>query len=163
MQSPDRNMSMDIDISPQYCRGDYTSRNAAVSSPVVSSSGDSTADYSGVEFVLAYATSNAFDARRLPSLYRLEHPCLHHTGHPSISNGMSGHAITLNAAALACAPEIIEPNEAWSMPTASLERLLELSNTLGLRPGTLTPTQAWQHKLVELLVKEVKCKGLEQS
>lgn len=113
--------------------------------------------------------------RRLPSLCRLEHPCLHHTGHPFISTGIPGHALTLNATALVYTPEIIEPNEAWSMPTASLERLLELSNILGLRPGTLTPIQAWQHvrrhprfaqltsekfqKLVELLVKEVKCQG----
>lgn len=88
---------------------------------------------------------------------------------------MPGHALTLNAAALACAPAIIEPNETWSMPTASLERLLELSNTLGLRSGTLTPIQAWQRvrshpkfsqltpeklqHMVELLAKEVKCQG----
>lgn len=61
MQSPDRNMITDIDISPQYGRGDYTSPSVAVSSPVVSSSGDSAADYSGLEFVLAYAISIAFD------------------------------------------------------------------------------------------------------
>lgn len=88
---------------------------------------------------------------------------------------MQGHALTLNAVALACAPAIIEPNEAWSMPTASLERLLELSSTLGLKPGTQTPVQAWQRvrshprfpqltseklrQLVELLSKEVKCHG----
>jgi hypothetical protein len=61
MQSSDRNVLTDIDISPQYCHVDYTSPGVAVSSPVVSSSGDSAADYSGLEFVLAYAISIAFD------------------------------------------------------------------------------------------------------
>lgn len=61
------------------------------------------------------------------------------------------------------------------MPTASLERLLQLSDTLGLEFGTLTPIQAWQRvkshprfrqltpeklqQLIELLSKEVKCQG----
>lgn len=61
MQTPDRNMLMDIDISPQHFDRDYTSPSVAVSLPVVSPSGDSATEYSGVEFVLAYVISNAFD------------------------------------------------------------------------------------------------------
>lgn len=60
-QSPDRNLLTDMDISAQYCHTDYTSPSVAVSSPVVSSTGDSTADYSGLEFVLAYAISVTFN------------------------------------------------------------------------------------------------------
>lgn len=88
---------------------------------------------------------------------------------------MEGHALTLNAAALACAPASIEPSEPWSIPTGSLDRLLETSRTLGLQPGVLTPIQAWDRirnhpgfpqlasdKLQQLVVrlsKEVKCRG----
>lgn len=64
IQSPDPNM-IDIDISRQYGPEEYTSPSVAVSSPMVSSPGHSGADYSGLEFVLAYAFSIAFDDSRL--------------------------------------------------------------------------------------------------
>jgi len=88
---------------------------------------------------------------------------------------MSGHVFTLNAATLACAPSNISPNQYWSVPAASLERLLELSNNLGMGFGTLTPIQAWQRvrehpqfsilspeklqELIAILSKEMKCHG----
>lgn len=57
---------------------------------------------------------------------------------------MPGHALTLNAAALACAPSHIQPNEGWSVPRGSLERLLELSENLGVESDKLTPVQGWK-------------------
>lgn len=61
MQSPDRTMITDVDTSPQYARGDYTSPKAAVSSAEDKTAGDSAVDDSGLEFVLTYTMSIAFD------------------------------------------------------------------------------------------------------
>jgi hypothetical protein len=146
-------------------------------SPPASSTGSLDTESAGFQFVLTYERFFLcwFEHFILINLCRLERPCLHHTGHPSISSGMSGHALTLNAAALACAPSHIQPDEAWSVPTGSLERLLELSGRLGMELGKITPIQAWQRvrehpnfailtpmrlqELIAQLSEEVKCHG----
>lgn len=148
------------------------------SSPPASSIGALDSEFAGFHFVLTYELFIPCWVRRAYThqiLCRLEHPCLQHTGHPSISSGMSGHALTLNAAALACAPSCIRPDEVWSVPTSSLERLLDLSAGLGMEPGKITPIQAWQclrehpdfailtperlQELISKLSNEVKCHG----
>lgn len=90
-------------------------------------------------------------------------------------NMNSGHSFTFNAALIASAPSTDHLQEPWTVPTATLERLLELSDTLSVNFGELTPVQAWQRVrhhpkfsdltqeklqvLVTNLSKEVKCHG----
>lgn len=51
--------------------------------------------------------------------------------------GRLGHVLTLNAAALACAQSDVQPGESWSVPTGSLERLLELLGRMEMKLGKL--------------------------
>lgn len=93
-----------------------------------------------------------------------------------LPGGATGHALTLQAASLAYAPSpSSQPPANWRVPTAELERLLEMSGNLDLQTSELTPIQAWdrirkhpkfseltKEKLQELaqkLLKEVVCHG----
>jgi hypothetical protein len=87
----------------------------------------------------------------------------------------SGHTMTLQAASLAYAPSSpATPDSTWKVPTAEIERLLELSSHLDLT-YELAPIQAWDRirkhprfseltpeklqALAHKLLQEINCYG----
>ncbi|KAK2739796.1 hypothetical protein FQN55_009117 [Onygenales sp. PD_40] len=104
----------------------------------------------------------------------LERCCLPHTrAHPD-SDEPSGHALTMQGPLLVTAPQTLNDQTTWQIPSRELDRLFELSSALNL-DGELTPVQAWQRikeharfckltpghlrRLCEELIKEVHCFG----
>ncbi|KAK9367937.1 hypothetical protein V1509DRAFT_670522 [Lipomyces kononenkoae] len=105
----------------------------------------------------------------------LESPCLsHHT--PSNPNHPTCHALTATAPLLfySQVSEPLQERSTWNVPTASLQRLLELSSSLALE-DEVTPVQAWNYirrhsrfnaidlelltQLASKLLKHIKCHG----
>ncbi|KAH7069564.1 hypothetical protein BKA63DRAFT_545233 [Paraphoma chrysanthemicola] len=111
---------------------------------------------------------------------RLESPCFPHM-FAATETSTTGHALCVSATALhhhphhALIPQTSAGESTWQVPALSIERLLELSNSVPLQDGELTPVQVWDavrrheglweleterlERLKERLVKEIKCYG----
>ncbi|KAH7070059.1 hypothetical protein FB567DRAFT_218998 [Paraphoma chrysanthemicola] len=111
---------------------------------------------------------------------RLESPCFPHM-FAATDTSTTGHALCVSASVLhhhphqALIPQKSADGSTWQVPALSIERLLELSNSVPLQDGELTPVQVWDavrrheglweleterlERLKERLVKEVKCYG----
>ncbi|OJJ43663.1 hypothetical protein ASPZODRAFT_909954 [Penicilliopsis zonata CBS 506.65] len=92
----------------------------------------------------------------------LEQHCLEHTrrGYPYEP---SGHAMSMQGILLAGAPETLHEGSEWETSAAELDRLFELSGSLGLE-GFITPVQGWNrikshpqfHELTPIKLEELK-------
>ncbi|KAJ5126586.1 hypothetical protein N7448_007365 [Penicillium atrosanguineum] len=71
----------------------------------------------------------------------LERPCLFHTRSLS-DDEPSGHAMSMQGLLLAEAPQNLPDRTSWEIPAQQLDKLFELSGSLGLE-GFITPVQAW--------------------
>ncbi|KAF2825152.1 hypothetical protein CC86DRAFT_325049 [Ophiobolus disseminans] len=110
----------------------------------------------------------------------LESPCLSHNV-PANHDASTGHALTASAALLHHHPAPLEQRlqssqkVAWEVPAAGIEQLLQLSASVPLFEGELTPVQAWDRvrrhpefgkleverleRMKYTLLKAVKCYG----
>jgi hypothetical protein len=141
----------------------------------------------GVEFVLRYLPTLpcpwASLVRRLTIILRtsLESPCLEHLAPaPAGSSAATGHSLMVSATLLHHHPappeqRLAAKEQPWQISAAGIERLLELSSTIPMIDGELTPVQAWDQlrkhphfeklelarleRLKDTLVKHVKCYG----
>ncbi|KAF2029850.1 hypothetical protein EK21DRAFT_66921, partial [Setomelanomma holmii] len=107
----------------------------------------------------------------------LESPCFSHM-FPYSTTATTGHALCVSSTLLhhhpSPSPSPSEP-ATWQVPALSIERLLELSRSIPLLEGEMTPVQAWDvvqkhpefaeleierlEGLKERLLKGVKCYG----
>ncbi|KAJ5204985.1 uncharacterized protein N7498_005864 [Penicillium cinerascens] len=76
----------------------------------------------------------------------LERPCLFHT-RPLGEDEPSGHAMSMQGLLLSEAPQELPDQTSWEIPAQQLDKLFELSGSLGLE-GVITPVQAW-NRIVE--------------
>jgi hypothetical protein len=100
-----------------------------------------------ISFSRAY-TSFSLIARHSLFFRSLESPCLSHNI-PFNHDVSTGHALTVSATLLHHHPSPLEQclssshRTTWHVSTLGIERLLQLSESVPLFDGELTPVQAW--------------------
>ncbi|KAK9849715.1 hypothetical protein MYU51_013221 [Penicillium brevicompactum] len=89
----------------------------------------------------------------------LEQPCLFHT-QPLGEEEPSGHALSMQGLLLSSAPSVLHDKTSWEIPAQQLEKLFELSGSLGLN-GYITPVQAWNRIVSRFSIENLPCDKLD--
>ncbi|KAJ5808444.1 hypothetical protein N7474_009713 [Penicillium riverlandense] len=83
----------------------------------------------------------------------LERPCLFHT-RPLGTEEPSGHALSMQGLLLSEAPSGLHDKSSWEIPAQQLDKLFELSGSLGLN-GYITPVQTWNRIMDRFIISKI--------